>query len=196
MYIPRHFAARDAERALDIVRAHPFATLITTADGVEPCITHLPLLLEDGQLWGHVARPNPHWQAFSTGRTVAVFHGPHQYISPRWYEQPEQNVPTWNYAAVHVHGQPELLDNDGARRVVESLTAHYENGQWAAQPQKLERLLPGIVAFRMPLTRIESKFKFNQNRTAADRAGVILALMATGQAEDAAVAQWIRRSND
>lgn len=196
LYTPRHFAARNDADALDIIRSCPFATLITAVDGVEPQVTHVPLLLEEGFLWGHVAKPNPQWQAFAQGRTLAVFHGPHQYISPRWYDKPKENVPTWNYAVVHVHGQPEILDVSGARRVVERLTAHYENGQWAAQPQKLERLLGGIVAFRMPLARVEAKFKMNQNRTAADRSGVIATLTATGAAEDAAVADWVRRSND
>jgi transcriptional regulator len=196
MYVPRQFAARDPAHALELVRAHPFATLITTVDGAVPQLTHLPLLLEEGLLWGHVAKANPHWQAFAEGRTLALFHGPHQYISPRSYQQPENHVPTWNYAAVHVHGQPELLDVAGARRVVERLTDHYERGQWAAVPEKLERLLPGIVAFRMPLTRVEAKFKMSQNRAPEDRSGVIPALTASGQAEDAAVAGWVRRCND
>lgn len=195
LYTPRHFNAREGA-ALRIIREHPFATLVTAVDGAEPFITHVPMMLEEDFLWSHLAKPNPQWQAFERGRTVAIFHGPHQYISPRWYDKPDENVPTWNYATVHVGGKPELLDAAGARRVVENLTALYEKGQWAAQPQKLERLLPGIVAFRMPLTRVEAKVKMNQNRTPADRAGVIATLKATGAAEDAAVADWIQRSND
>lgn len=196
MYTPRHFAATSDEHALRIVREHPFATLITTAENAEPQITHLPLMFEDEFLWGHVARANPHAAVLTHGHTLAIFNGPHQYISPRWYDKPDDNVPTWNYAAVHVHGQPEILDVAGARRVIERLTAHYENGQWAPPPQKLERLLPAIVAFRLPMTRVEAKFKFNQNRTSADRAKVIATLLASGRAEDAAGADWIERCNE
>lgn len=196
MYTPRHFAAREAEHARRIISAHPFATLITSPLAGALQITLLPLLLEGDFLYGHVAKPNPHWQAFAQGHTLALFQGPHQYISPRWYETPAEHVPTWNYISVQVHGQPEVLDAAGARGVVERLTAYYEQGQWSAQPDKLERLLPGIVAFRLPLTRIEAKFKMSQNRSAADRAGVMQALHRSGRAEDAAVAEWMSLSND
>lgn len=196
MYTPRHFAAHNREQALRIVQEYPFATLITSADGAPAHVTHLPLTLEEGQLWGHMARPNPHWPAFAGGRTVAIFHGPHQYISPRWYENPHDNVPTWNYAAVHVHGRPQILDAAGAQRVIERLTMRYESDQWVAPPPQLQRLLPGIVAFCMPLTHVEAKFKFSQNRSAADRAGVVARLQATGHDADRAVAEWIQLSND
>lgn len=192
LYTPRQFQARSDEEALRIIREHPFATLVTSVDGADAHISHVPMLLEDGWLWSHLARPNPHSQALERGRTQAVFQGPHQYISPRWYAQPELHVPTWNYAVVHVSGQPELLDAAGARRVVERLTAHYEQGAWTPQPQRVESLLGGILAFRMPLTRISAKVKMNQNRTAADRDGVRAALQTSGVPGDAAVADWIR----
>jgi transcriptional regulator len=191
LYTPRHFASRDEQHARQIIQDHPFATLITAVDGADPQVTHLPMLLEDGLLLGHLARPNPQWKLFASGRTVAVFHGPHQYISPRWYEQPDLNVPTWNYAVVHVHGRPELLDALESRRFIERLTAHYEQGQWSATAEKIDKLLPGIVAFRMPLERVEAKFKMNQNRTAADRKLVIARLQGSASAEDRAVAKWI-----
>ena len=191
LYTPRHFASRDEQHARQIIAEYPFATLITAVDGADPQVTHLPMLLEDGFLVGHVAKPNPQWQLFATGRTVAVFHGPHQYISPRWYDQPELNVPTWNYAVVHVHGRPELLDAVASRGFIERLTEHYERGQWAATAEKIDKLLPGIVAFRMPLQRIEAKFKMNQNRTAADRKLVIERLQASADPQDRAVAKWI-----
>jgi transcriptional regulator len=191
LYTPRHFASRDDEHAREIIRDHPFATLVTTVDGADPQVTHLPMLLEENVLWGHVAKPNPQWQMFAQGRTVAVFHGPHQYISPRWYEKPELNVPTWNYAVVHVHGRPELLAPAESRQFIERLTEHYERGQWAASAEKIDKLLPGIVAFRMPIARLDAKFKMNQNRTAADRKLVVERLQASGSAEDAAVAKWI-----
>jgi transcriptional regulator len=191
LYTPRHFASRDDAHARQIIAEHPFATLVTTHDGDEPHVTHVPMLLEEGWLWGHVARPNPHWQAFAAGHTVAVFHGPHQYISPRWYEKPDANVPTWNYAVVHVHGLPEILDETGTRRVVDRLTEVYEKGQWRAVAEKRDGLLKGIVAFRMPLSRVESKFKMNQNRTPVDRKLVMGQLRQSATPDDLGVARWM-----
>jgi transcriptional regulator len=190
LYTPRSFAGDDAH-ASRLVREYPFATLITTLDGAEPHITHLPMLYENGVLAAHMARANPHWQAFARGRTVAIFHGPHTYISPRWYVEPGKNVPTWNYAVVHVHGRPEMLPDDSVPAHIAQLTEVYERGAWAPAPQKITQLAPGVVGFRMKPERIEVKVKMNQNRTAADRAKVVDHLRATGRAEDAAVAEWI-----
>lgn len=191
LYIPRAFAGQDAATALRLIADHPFATLITGVDGAEPQVTHLPLLHADGALWGHLARPNPQWTLFERGRTLAVFHGPHAYVSPRWYETPAEHVPTWNYAVVHVAGRPELLGEDAARRIVDELTARFDPS-FTARVDRRERLLPGIVAFRMPVERLDLKFKMNQNRTAADRAGVIAALAQSPRDEERAVADWMR----
>jgi transcriptional regulator len=191
LYTPRHFKSRDDAEALRIIREHPFATLITSIDAMEPLVTHLPLLLDGDALDGHMARPNPHWQHFARGRTVAVFHGPHAYISPRWYVEPEKNVPTWNYAVVHAHGRPQMLDDEATRRVVTGITSTFDP-DWAPTEDKLARLLPGVVAFRIPIERLDAKVKMNQNRTAADRAKVIDTLRAGGGAEQLAVADWIR----
>lgn len=190
LYTPRHFRSRSDAEAERVIREFPFATLITAVDALEPLVTHLPLLLEDGALTGHMARPNPHWQQFAHGRTVAVFHGPHTYVSPRWYVEPEKNVPTWNYAVAHVHGRPELVDDAQRRRIVTGITAHFDP-TWSPAEDKLARLLPGVVAFRMPIERIDAKSKMNQNRTRDDRAKVIATLRASGRADDAAVASWI-----
>jgi transcriptional regulator len=191
LYTPSSFASRDRTAALQLIADHPFATLITGVDGEESRVTHLPLLREDGALCGHMARANPHWRDFDRGRTVAVFHGPHAYVSPRWYETPAQHVPTWNYAVVHVAGTPVLLDVDDARRAVVELTARFDP-DFTADMRKLETLLPAIVAFRMPVARLDAKFKMNQNRSAGDRAGVVAALAASAVAGDRAVADWMR----
>jgi transcriptional regulator len=187
MYIPSHFKG-DQATARQLIKAHPFATLVTSIAGAEPLITYLPMLLEDDALLGHIARANPHWQRFADGYTVALFHGPHAYVSPHWYEKPTEQVPTWNYAVVHVHGRPQLQEGD-PRPHLERLAAHFENGRpLPTKPQKVERLVGGIVAFRMPIERIEAKFKMNQNKSAADRAGVIRGLREAGET---ATADWM-----
>jgi transcriptional regulator len=190
-YIPRYFTGEQAE-ALQLIRNHPFATLVTAVDGREPQVTHLPLFVEGDMLIGHFARPNPHAGLLLQGQTVAVFHGPHAYVSPRWYAEPEQHVPTWNFASVHVSGKPQLLDEAGTRQAVLTLTELFEQGRWKPTQEKLERLVGGVIGFRMPIERLDVKFKMNQNRSAADRAGVIAALGASERADDVATAEWMQ----
>jgi transcriptional regulator len=193
IYTPREFAGRDDAAALQLIRDFPFATLITSVPGAEPRISYVPLLHEDGALLGHLARANPHWQAFAQGSTVALFHGPHAFVSPAWYERPQDNVPTWNYAVVHAHGQPELADAAHTRAHLERLFARFSPGTvLPTTPEKVERLLGALVPFRMPIARLEAKFKMNQNKTPADRAGVIRGLRASGFAEAAATADWMQ----
>lgn len=194
LYVPTAFASRDAVLARQLIDAHPFATLITTVDGAAPQISHLPMLLDgDGDaLLGHLARANPHWQRFEAGHTLAVFHGPHAYISPTAYEKPEAGVPTWNYATVHVEGCPALLDDAAAAALLDRLTARFEPDGHRTATEVVARMLGGIVAFRMPIARLTPKFKMSQNRSAADRAGVMAALEATGRADERAVARWMR----
>src|SRR5688572_2480299 len=114
MYVPKHFSESDPETLTGIVAAYGFATLVTDVDGA-PSATHVPLLLEGncapgGRLVGHVARANPHWRSFDGRTALAIFHGPHGYVSPRWYAT-SPAVPTWNYAAVHAYGAPRVIDD-------------------------------------------------------------------------------------
>lgn len=199
LYVPSQFAVEGEAEARTLMRAHSFATLVTSTAAGEPHITHLPLLLEEnGALTGHMARANPHWQAFDAGHTVAVFHGPHAYITPNWYVDPAREVPTWNYAVVHAHGQPELIDAAEAKlAIVDRTTATFESptAPWTRQiePARLDALLAAIVAFRIVPTRIESKFKMNQNKTPNDRAQVIAQLRASGHPDLRAMADWMHR---
>ncbi|MGQ0585638.1 MAG: FMN-binding negative transcriptional regulator [Gammaproteobacteria bacterium] len=193
VYIPRHFEGDDAT-ARQLIADFPFAILVTGgAAGVH--VTHLPLLLDGDALLGHVARPNPHWQAFAAGATVAVFQGPHAFVSRGWYRDPVDNVPTWNYAAVHVTGRPLELDAAGTRAAVERLAARFEPPALPAiAEKKMGGLLKGIVAFRMPIERLEVKFKMSQNKP-AEVAGVIAGLKATGRHDELATALWMERKS-
>jgi transcriptional regulator len=202
LYTPRHFAVDDPGEAIALMQAHSFATLVT-ADADEPRVSHLPLLWsaagEYGVLEGHMARANPHWQHFASGHTLAIFHGPHAYISPSWYAQPQREVPTWNYAAVHAHGVVDLIDERDAKlALLDRSVALFESGNtppWArsVDGERLEALLRNIVGFRIAIARLDAKFKMNQNKTAADRAGVIAQLGASPSSELQAVAQWMQR---
>lgn len=199
MYVPNHFAETDVARLRALMREHAFATVFAMLDGA-PFATHVPLLLDAergplGTLVGHVARANPHARAFD-GATplLAIFHGPHAYVSPRWY-QTAPAVPTWNYVAVHATGRARVLDDAAQVRALLARTAAlYEAGAdapWTteAASEHVEKRLRGIVAFEMPIETLEGKRKLSQNTTPADRAGVIAALRAQGDAASLSVAR-------
>ena len=184
MYVPRHFAEDDPDRLAALIAAHDFATLFTDGSG-GPFATHLPLLLDRtrgprGTLIGHVARANPHWKSFDGRRALAVFAGPHAYVSPRWYAS-QPAVPTWNYVAVHATGAVRAVEDPAAlRATMDALARRYEGeGRWtiAGQPTKfVDGMLRGIVGLELAIETLEGKAKLSQNRSAADREGVIAAL--------------------
>ena len=186
MYLPRHFAESDRARLHALMREHEFATLVTVVEG-KPFATHLPLLLdpdrgEHGVLLGHMARANPQWRGFDgTAEALAIFAGPHAYVSPRLYAT-HPSVPTWNYAAVHAYGAPRLLEEEAARGLLARTVARYEgtgDGAWSMDglPEDyVAGMLRGLVAFEIEIARIEGKFKLSQNRPEEDRRRVAAAL--------------------
>ena len=202
MYQPPHFIERDTERIAALMRSNSFATVVSH-DGVAPFATHMPVLHHaengvHGTLFTHMARANPQWKQFGEGREVLViFHGPHAYISPNWYEtRPE--VPTWNYAVVHAYGIPRLIENkETLRAMLRELVDTFEAGQ--PQPygdvlpdEFIDKLSLGIVGIEIPITRLEAKFKLNQNRSSADQAGVIAALSASADQTEREVAELMK----
>lgn len=201
LYQPPHFRVEDEEHALTLMRAHPLATLISTAAAGEPPVSHVPLLAArsaDGLvLTGHLARPNPQWKAWRDGDAVlAVFHGPQAYVSPAWYAT-AQAVPTWNYAVVHAAGTVTMAhDSETKELVLKALIDAHDppyHAQWdALDVAWREQMKAGIVAFRIAVTRLDAKFKVAQNRSAADRAGVLDALQRGGE-QARALADWTRR---
>jgi transcriptional regulator len=203
MYLPRSFQEQDPERLVAFMRRHSFATLVTVDDGV-PFATHLPFLVEpgpegsSGRLLAHMARANPQWRGFSEQKDVLViFQGPHTYVSPSWYVT-EPNVPTWNYTVVHAYGRPRLIEEpEECLRILRASVDTYESG--FEKPWSLERvgdyarkLLPGIAAFELRLSRVEGKFKLNQNRDPEDRRAVMERLERSEAPEHRAVGALMR----
>jgi transcriptional regulator len=190
MYVPPHFAESDLGTLHAFVERHSFGLLVSQRDG-EPFVTHLPLLLDraagtHGALLGHVARANPQWRDLAGQTVLAVFSGPHAYVSPTWYES-ENVVPTWNYTAVHAYGRAELVeDRDALLEIVRRTTDVYEAGMprpWALDARSVfvERLLAQIVGFRIPIDRLEGKFKLSQNHPPGRREKVVRALEGGGE---------------
>ena len=211
MYRPDIFSEERVDVMHALMRAHPFATLVTSgSEGAEA--NHLPLVLhadtgatetaELGLLRGHVARANPLWQSLDRRVDVlAIFHGPQAYVTPSWYPAKAAHgkvVPTWNYAAVHARGRLTLYDDpDRLRAHVAALTAQHEAGRdvpWAlsdAPADFIAALVKGIVGFELSISRLEGKWKMSQNQDAANRTGVVAGLTAEGTTTALAVADLI-----
>ena len=165
--------------------------------------SHIPITLrkrEDGNcLIGHVARANNQWRAFDgKAEALAIFHGPHAYVSPTWYAT-SPAVPTWNYAVVHVYGKPAASeDRDFTKAALVDLVAKYESTRsnpWRAEglaPDVFDKLASAIVAFEMPVERIEGKFKLGQNRSREDRGGMLAGLEGEGTSDAELLARFIR----
>lgn len=189
-YLPRHFdVSADADAWLPrLIARDPFVTLLSAgADGL--AVSHLPVLAERDtggrwQLVGHMARANPHWQGMEARATIAIVHGPHAYVSPRWYPQPALSVPTWNYAVAHVHGSVELVtEAEPLLAIVDRLSAYFEGG--AQQPwsradgdPSLAKMAAAIVGFRLHVERVEVKAKLGQQHPVPKVQGAIDGLSA------------------
>jgi len=202
IYVPPSFSVKDREAVARLVHDYPFATFVTPSSP-EPWVSHIPMLLFDdgaphGTLIGHFARANPHWRSAADGRSLAIFHGPHAYVSPSWYMDPVQAVPTWNFTAVHAQGRVEIFDDPAdARRVLDALVQRFEGvrpAPWklAMEERQRDALVAAIVAFRMPIERLDAKFKLSQNRARDDRVRVIAALKAEGYSEATETAGWMQ----
>ncbi len=192
MYIPEHFRVREHADAIKFMRANPFAILVSsTSDG--PFATHAPVVvLESGDglvIRGHVAKANPHWRHLEqTPGCLTIFHGPHAYVSTSNYTTRE-NVPTWNYGAVHAYGNARLFSTpEDLQGVLHQLIGTFEAayaGQWDSLDNAYrERMLSHIVGFEIAVTRIEAKFKLSQNRSKEEQSNVITSLE---KADDTAI---------
>jgi transcriptional regulator len=197
MYVPEHFRESDLAR-LDWLAAHDaFGTLISSVEGA-PFATHLPVLYarsgERVTLTGHWARANPQWRTIEGQRVLFVFHGPHAYVSPRWYVEPRRHVPTWNYAVAHVYGNVRLIhEREALERIVTALAGIYEGdtpGAWRlADSEPANRAsLRGIVGFELYAAEVQVKFKLNQNHPPGNVEGAIRGLRALGSQDAQATA--------
>ncbi|CAG9622409.1 FMN-binding negative transcriptional regulator [Sutcliffiella rhizosphaerae] len=178
MYIPSHFIMEDEDKLYNVIQEYGFATLISQHEGA-PFATHLPLMMDENKeyLYGHFAKANPQWQSILNQNVLATFQGPHCYISPSWYES-FNNVPTWNYIAVHVYGKVELVNESELQNSLFDLVNKYEASDSPYDLNKvdkkyLEGLSKGVVGFRIRIEKMEGKAKLSQNHSQERRNGVI-----------------------
>ena len=200
MYVPAPFRQDDVGELKRLMRAHEFATLVTTGPDGAPFATHLPLLLEEdtaeaGTFWlrSHMARANPQWQHFATGaEALAIFHGPHALVHADWYDS-APNVPTWNYAVVHAYGTAALIESaTAARDIAYRLVARHTPDMRPIPAEYEEKLLRALVTFEIRVTRLEGKYKLNQNKDDPDQANVVRALAASARESDRQTAELMR----
>ena len=200
MYVPQAFSGQDLATLDRLAAYNAFATLVSQIGGA-PFVSHLPVLYHRAEaevrLTGHWARANPQWREIEGQRVLLILHGPHAYISPRWYLEPEKNVPTWNYAVAHIYGRVRVIEEVAQlERIVTALADRYEAP--APAPWRFESTaeagrarLKAIVGFELTADKIQMKLKFNQNHRAENVRGAIAGLRAEGSAADAEVAAWM-----
>jgi transcriptional regulator len=209
MYTPGYFRVDDPAETHAMMRARPFAILITQgSDGL--MATHLPTVLKAGRdcplgrIECHLARPNPQWKSHTANTdALMIFQGPEAYIRPGWYPSKAEHgkvVPTWNYAAVHAYGRLETVaDKDWLLAHVKELTDQQETpypAPWSiadAPASFLDALVRGIVGLTFTIRRLEGKLKMSQNRSADDRRGVVEGLGQRASGEDATIAALVAK---
>jgi transcriptional regulator len=200
MYQPPQFKSDDPAIAAELMRDYAFASLISNDDGGLPFVTHLPLHVEQSGsnfvLWGHCAKPNPHWRYLQARpKALAVFMGPHAYMSPKVYPDLAR-VPTWNYLAVHCTVEARLVeDEEGKDALLKKLIGDHEPtyaAQWKGlDPEFQRKMLAGIVGFELRVLAWECKLKLNQHRKESH--GAMRQAYASGSEDERALAQWMER---
>ena len=193
MYERLIFKETRQESIEKLIRDNSFATVF--CQGEQSSFSHLPLVLtkndkNESEIFGHMARLNPQWQQMQkAGQCTAIFHGPHAYISPAWYPPSLGNVPTWNYAVVHVQGKFELIsDPKEAFEILRMQTDHFESQyqtgwQLPEDISKIEDLVSHIVVFKLTDLFFEAKFKLSQQQKPETRRNVIEKLKEQGLSE-------------
>ncbi len=206
MYLPKHHEETDLSVLHSLIRAHPLGTWAAQGNG-ELVVNHIPFILDSsrgdrGTLMGHVARANEVWQVFSkTVDSVVVFQGAESYITPSWYPSKHAHgkaVPTWNYAVVHAHGLPVVIEDKAwLLKHLNQLTDLHEADQalpWKvsdAPTDYIERMLSAIVGIEIPIAKLVGKWKISQNRSESDKLGVVAGLLARGTPQSTEMAALV-----
>jgi transcriptional regulator len=201
MYIPNIFNQENAEEIKSLIYQNSFGILVSQVNG-KPWATHIPLELDvnvkgEHVLLGHVSRGNKQWRDFDKNEEVlAIFNGPHTYISSSWYDH--ENVPTWNYIAVHVYGKLRMVEGEELLTALKKLTnkyeAHSKNPVTVEGMTKkfLENELKGIVGFEIVITDIQAAYKLSQNRDAKNKQQIIQELESRGDSQSKEIAEQMK----
>lgn len=199
MYIPQNFQLNDPAVISELIAENGFAMLVSN----DLTTTHLPLIYEPddkglGFLFGHFAKSNTHWQITKNQRVLAIFQGPHAYISPSWYAT-KPAVPTWNYAAVHCYGSLQLLSHEENMNAMNKLIEKYEPAllkQPNIMPDNYRaKLSNGVVGFKIVIDEVQAKEKLGQHRKAEDQQGVYAGLQHADGLDAASLCAYMAKRN-
>jgi transcriptional regulator len=200
MYSPPYNRVEKRAEVVEFMRANSFPILVTGAGGALHA-SHLPVTVhEEGErivVDMHMAKNNPQWKEFFDDEVLVVFSGPHAYVSPRWYEDQER-VPTWNYAAVHAYGVPQIISerkakHESQRRLVEGLDPQWLPKFDQLRQEYVDMMLDGIVNFSIPVARLETRWKLSQNRSRREQELIAAALDKSGDSVERALAALTRK---
>ena len=202
MYVPKYYKVSDLEEIKEFIQHNSFATIVSIRKG-KPIAAHIPVLLkkieDDYYLTGHLAYGNPLWKTFEEVQDILViFNGPHAYISSSWYEH--ENVPTWNYQAVHVYGKASLIEGIALEQDLTSLLEKYESFRenpvlWdKLSPELLQQEMKGIKGFKIKVEEVQAAYKLSQNRNASDYANIIKELYKEENPHAEALAEAMKKN--
>ncbi|WP_342556577.1 FMN-binding negative transcriptional regulator [Lysinibacillus sp. FSL P4-0201] len=202
MYVPKYYKVSDLEEIKEFIQHNSFATIVSIRKG-KPFAAHIPVLLkkmeDDYYLTGHLAYGNPLWKTFEEVQDILViFNGPHAYISSSWYEH--ENVPTWNYQAVHVYGKASLIEGIALEQDLTSLLEKYESFRenpvlWdKLSPELLQQEMKGIKGFKIKVEEVQAAYKLSQNRNASDYANIIKELYKEENPHAEALAEAMKKN--
>ncbi len=201
MYIPKSYQEQDEHKLIEFMQVHNFATLISSANNIA-IATHLPFVIEkrNGKLIlvSHMAKANPQCQSFLENELLTIFHGPHAFISPKHYEK-QQNVPTWNYIAVHAYGKATVIDKQEDVINLMERTIHFFEKEFYPQwknlsPEYIHGMLKAIVAFEIEVTKIDGQYKLSQDKTKKEQQTIISAFEKSNDSVQLEVANEMKKN--
>ncbi|TDD76054.1 FMN-binding negative transcriptional regulator [Flavobacterium caseinilyticum] len=201
MYTPEIYKNENQKEIRKFLQENSFGILINQTNG-KLWATHIPLELDTNEngndiLWGHISKENLQWKGFTDNdQILAVFSGPHSYVSSSWYDH--ENVPTWNYIAVHVYGKIKIIEGEAVIQSLKKLVDKYE--QNSENPVRVEDLSKvtmmqsrGIVAFEIEITEIQATKKLSQNRDEKNHQNIISELEKTNNNQSIAIAKEMKK---
>ncbi len=200
MYVPKYAENKDVSAIIDFIKHHAFGILVSQSKQ-KLVATHIPLEFssDNTKLFGHISRANRQWKNFNnTSEVLAIFTGPHAYVSPSWYDH--ENVPTWNYIAAHVYGKISIIEGEELYQSLKQLTDKYEAS--SSRPVSIESMSPeyvrksiqGLVGFEIEITNIEATYKLSQNRDQKNHQTIIRELEKRQDEGSLQVAKEMRRT--
>ncbi|SEJ13523.1 negative transcriptional regulator, PaiB family [Bhargavaea ginsengi] len=189
MFIPKLFKVADFEEIRKFVEAHAFGSIVTVHNG-RPVATHLPFQFrrigEEWHITGHFAKANPQWKTIAEQEVLVMIQGPHAYVSSSWYTH--ENVSTWNYQAVHLYGEAQLMDEKELEEELALLMRKYEQHRqnavlWENLSAETKQQINGVVGFKIRVGEIQAAYKLSQNRNSTDYQNIIDGLRSEGSPE-------------